>query len=299
MAPLSPLVSYSRRRLPILRSLFHIPALVRYLRHERPDALLSAKTVSNLVALWAVGLAGVPTRVVISERTHLSTEVQQNGWRSLLPTIRRMYPRADARVAVSDGVAADLSRLTIFPATTSSLFTTRWSTPGCPNWQRLTWATLEKDFGTLLRAFARVRRRRQAKLVILGEDPLRADLEALARTLGLDMPGFVQNPHRYMARAAVFALSSAWEGFGRVVVEALGAGCPVVSTDCASGLAEILDKGAYGRLVPVGDACALAEALVATLEEPPPREQLQRRAQYFSVERAADRYLDVLLGDTP
>lgn len=111
----------------------------------------------------------------------------------------------------------------------------------------------------------------------------------------LDMPGYVQDPHAYMARAEVFALSSVWEGFDRVIVESLAAGCPVVSTDCASGPAEILDMGAYGRLVPVGDSRALA----AALEEPPPREQLQRRAQYFSVERAADWYLDVLLGDTP
>lgn len=136
--------------------------------------------------------------------------------------------------------------------------------------------------------------------MILGEGPLRADLEALARTLGiatdLDMPGSVQNPHAYMARAAVFALSSVWEGVGRVVVEALGAGCPVVSTDCPSGPVEILDGGVYGRLVPVRDTCALAEAIVDIVEEPPSREQLQRRAQYFSVERAADRYLDVLLG---
>lgn len=142
MAPLPLLVSYSRRRLPILRSLFHLPAQVRYLRHERPDTLLFAMTVSNLVALWAVRLAGVPTRVVISERIHLSSEVQQLGWRPLLPTIRRTYPRADVRVAVSDGVNADLSRLVYIPRPTPSLFTTRWSTPGCPNCRRPTWTTL-------------------------------------------------------------------------------------------------------------------------------------------------------------
>lgn len=320
LAPLPLLRSYSCRRLPIFRSLFYLPALVRYLQQERPDALLSAKTVSNLVALWAARLAGVPMRVVISERTHLSTEVKQNGWCPLLPTIRRTYPRADVRVAVSNGVADDLSHLAHIPrhdvvtiynpvvhaglselakAHLDHAWFQRDAPPVILGAGRL---TQQKDFATLLRAFARVRRRRLARLVILGEGGLRADLEALARTLGvaadLDMPGFVQNPHAYMARAAVFALSSAWEGLGRVVIESLAAGCPVVSTDCASGPAEVLDEGTYGRLVPVGDSRALAEALVAALEEPPPREQLQRRAQYFSVERAADRYLDVLLRDT-
>ena len=320
-AALPLLVSYFRRRLPIFRSLLHLPALVRYLRHERPDALLSAKTLSNLVSLWAARLAGVPTRVMISEHIHLSTALQHTGCHSLLPIIRRTYSRADVRIAVSDGVAADLSRLIHIPrhdivtiynpvvhARLSELAKTHldhaWFQRDAPPVILGTGRLMkQKDFATLLRAFARVRRRRRAKLVILGEGPLRADLEALTRTLGiaadLDMPGVVQNPHTYMARAAVFALSSTWEGLPTVLIEALACGCPVVSTDCPSGPTEILDGEQYGRLVPVGDDAALACAICATLDKAPPREQLQRRAQYYSVERAADRYLDVLLGDTP
>ena len=106
--------------------------------------------------------------------------------------------------------------------------------------------------------------------------------------------GLVDNPFAYMARAAVFALSSAWEGLPTVVIEALAVGCPVVSTDCPSGPAEILAGGTYGRLVPVGDSPALAAALNATLDAPPPRDILQRRAQAFSIDRAVGRYLEVL-----
>ena len=160
---------------------------------------------------------------------------------------------------------------------------------------------MQKDFALLLRAFTRVREERRARLVVLGEGTLRTDLEALARDLGIDsdlaMPGFVQNPFSWMARAAVLAVSSAWEGLSLVIIQALAVGCPVVSTNCRSGPAEILDGGAYGRLTPVGDSGALARAIVATLDESPCRERLRRRGRQFSSARAAEQYLDVLLGE--
>jgi glycosyltransferase involved in cell wall biosynthesis len=161
----------------------------------------------------------------------------------------------------------------------------------------------QKDFATLVRAFALVRQRRPARLMILGDvdkrEPLiKPQLEALVRELGLEgevmLPGFVDNPHAYMAKAAVFVLSSIYEGFGNVVAEALAAGTPVVSTDCESGPAEILDNGKYGRLVLVGDAEALADAILATLNEPTDPEVLQERSRVFSIEKVIDQYLEVL-----
>lgn len=305
---------YVRRPRPSFPNLFYLPALVRYLRRARPDTLLSAMTMPNLLATWAARLAGVPGRVVISQHSHLSTEVQHLGWGPLVPTIRRAYSQADARIAVSNGVADDLSRhlrisrsetVTLPPAFKTDFLgqaeTTAhpWLRPEAPpvilGMGRL---TQQKDFPTLLRAFARVRQQRRVRLIILGEGPLRADLEAFVRTLGVAadvaLPGFVDNPFAYMARAAVFALSSAWEGLPGVVIEALAVGRPVVSTDCPSGPAEILAGGTYGRLVPVGDSPALAAALNATLDAPPPRDLLQRRAQAFSLDRVMDRYLEVL-----
>jgi glycosyltransferase involved in cell wall biosynthesis len=135
--------------------------------------------------------------------------------------------------------------------------------------------------------------------VILGEGKQRAELETLAAALGIaedvSLPGFVDNPYAYMARAAVFVLSSAWEGFGNVLVEALACGCPVVSTDCPSGPTEILAGGAYGPLVPVGDDAALAQAILSVLQAPPDPDRLRTRAAAFSLHQAADRYLQVLL----
>ena len=157
----------------------------------------------------------------------------------------------------------------------------------------------QKDFPTLLNAFARVRDTFPVRLLILGEGRQRARLEALVLSLGIAgdvaFPGFTMNPFPYMSQAAAFVLSSAWEGAPGALIEAMACGCPVVSTDCPSGPAEILADGQYGPLVPVGDDRALADAIVTVLEKRPDPERLQTRASMFSVERVADRYLDVML----
>lgn len=305
-----PWVAGKRRRQVVAA----IPALVRYLRRERPAALLAADHWVNFSAVVARALAGVPTRVAVSQHTHLSRHAQARPIvRWLVP---RLYPRADAIVAVSRGVADDLAvdagipreRITVIynPVVTPEIGALAeapvehpWLAPGAPpvvlGAGRL---VKQKDFPTLLRAFARVRAQRNVRLVVLGEGSRRADLERQARELGVaddvSLPGFVANPYAHMARAGLFVLSSAWEGFGNVLVEALACGCPVVSTDCPSGPAEILEGGAYGRLVPVGDDAALASAMLATLDTPPPAARLQARAADFTVERAARSYLALL-----
>jgi len=297
-------------------------ALARYLRRERPEVLLSTSLPANLAALAARARAHVTTRVVVSVNSNLSasTGPRQRCWGpAALALARRAYRRADAVIANSRGVAEDLAHLlepprppiyTIYNPVpvdeialrASAPLSDPWLVPGAPP---LVLAVgklkLQKDYPTLLRAFARVRARRPAHLVILGEGEQRRQLERLVEALRLEddvaLPGFVENPYAWMARASVFVLASAWEGFSNVLAEALACGCPVVSTDCPSSPAEILDDGAFGALVPVGDADALAEALLATLEKPPDAARLRARAAQFSLESAVDRYLAVLTGD--
>jgi glycosyltransferase involved in cell wall biosynthesis len=155
----------------------------------------------------------------------------------------------------------------------------------------------------LIRAFALVRQRRTARLLIGGDGPERAALLRLARRLGVaddvDLPGFFDNPFACMAHAAAFVLSSAWEGLPSVLVEAMACGCPVVSTDCPSGPAEILEHGRYGPLVAVGDHAALAEAIAKVLEQPPDPEGLISRASAFSEAASAQAYEAVLLPTPP
>ena len=156
----------------------------------------------------------------------------------------------------------------------------------------------QKDFATLLHAFAQVRNNREARLVILGEGRLRKDLGKLAKQLGIqadvDMPGFVENPFQYMARSSVLVSSSIFEGLPGVLIQALACGCPVVSTDCPGGSAEVLANGQYGALVDIGDAGAMARAIMEELDNPTAREILLHRAEDFSVERAAEHYLELL-----
>lgn len=300
------------------RVLLALPSLVSYLRRERPRALISALDHANVLALWARALARVPVRVVVSVHNTLSlaTSHAQNLRARWIPLcIRLFYPWADAVVAVSQGVAEDLIRLTGLPrekieiiynpVVTPELLAKAqepldhpWFAPGEPpvilGVGRL---TEQKDFPTLIRAFALVRAQRPVRLMILGEGKDRPKLEALVRELGLQddvaLPGFVPNPFAYMVRAAVFVLSSRWEGLPTVLIEALACGTPVVSTDCPSGPREILEDGKWGRLVPVGDVDALADAIRMTLDAPDCLDAKARVGE-FDAEKVVDDYLKVL-----
>lgn len=294
--------------------------LAGYLRQVRPRLMIASQQHTILAAVWARWLSRVPVRLVASQHNTLSELCgHSRRWavRVLLPKMaRRFYAQADQIVAVSEGVADDLAavagiprrRIEVFynPVVTSDL----WDRAAAPTGHAwfdhkdrpviLAVGNLNevKDHATLVKAFARVRAALPARLVILGDGPQRTALERLARQLDvsedMDLPGFEANPYAFMARADVFALSSRVEGLPSALTEALACGCPVVSTDCPSGPAEILAGGKYGRLVPVCDDGALAEAIVATLHEPHDRDRLHRRGAMFSVERAVERYLDLL-----
>jgi glycosyltransferase involved in cell wall biosynthesis len=150
----------------------------------------------------------------------------------------------------------------------------------------------------LFHAVAKVRQNRAVRLIVLGEGPERAALEQLADQIGISdilaMPGFVDNPFAYMRQARLFVLSSRWEGFGLVIIEAMACGCPVLSTDCPSGPAEILEGGRFGRLAPVGNVDAMARAIEESLDAPADSEGLVLRARDFELDRIARMYLEVL-----
>jgi glycosyltransferase involved in cell wall biosynthesis len=295
-----------------------LPKLIRYLRQEKPTALLSATHYPNEIAVLAKYLARVSTRVVVSEHTTLSVEarrVEQVSARLAPLTARLFYPWADRIIAVSQGVAKDLSRLTGIPAAKMRVIYNPVITPELTEKAKETvehpWLATgeppvvlgsgrfvdQKDFSTLIRAFAKVRQVRPARLMMLGSGPEEKKLKALVSELGIEKDvawvGFADNPFAYMKRGAVFALSSAWEGLPTVLIEALAVGIPVVSTDCPSGPKEILDGGKYGELVPVGDVEALAEGILRVLSGNIKSVDPEWLAQ-FTTEVATQRYLDVL-----
>lgn len=294
--------------------------LARYLRRERPAVVFSVLDYVNVVSVVARALSRVDVRLVVSERNTVSAAVAHTSRRrtELMPRlIRWAYPRADAVVAVSQGVASDLVEVCGIEASHVHVLNNPVVTPETARmrsepvdhpWLRdptlpvvLAVGRLvpQKDFGTLLEAFAIARHSRAARLVILGEGSQRAALEETARRLGIaddvDLPGFCPNPYPAMAAADVFVLSSAWEGSPGVLIEAMSCGTPVLSTDCPSGPRQILDGGRWGRLVPVGDAQAMANGLVDAVDgrvPPPPTESWAAYEQDMVV----GTYLDLLLG---
>ncbi len=301
------------------RVLLSLPALIRYLRQERPAALLCAMHHTNIVSLWAKRLSGVSTRVVATvHNTSSSVSLSSSPRRArLIPLlIRLFYPWAERIVTVSEGLANNLAQkgnlprnqiqVIYNPVVTPKLFVKAqvpldhpWFSPGeSPVILGVGRLTKQKDFPTLIKAFAIVRQSCPVRLMILGEGEDRLKLEGLVKEIGLEgavsLPGFVENPYAYMAKAAVFVLSSAWEGFGNVIPEAMACGTPVVSTDCQSGPAEILENGKHGQLVPVGDVEELARAIAKTLQNPPCSQTLQNRAAEFSQEKIINQYLELL-----
>ena len=307
------------------RVLFSLVPLIKYLRRERPRALIASMEHANIIAILAKFLARAKTKVIIRVANTLSISLQESkGYRQplrLYGTI--LFSRfADKIVAVSKGVADDFAKTVRIPRETIKVIynptvtkemlrqSTKHRVQNTNKTQsreqkKQTYTVLgigrlhpQKDFGTLIRAFAKVRENRNAKLIILGEGEKRKELEELVKELDLrediELPGFVDNPYVYMARADVFVLSSRWEGLPNTLIEAMACGTPVVSTDCPSGPAEILENGKYGKLVPVEDVDVLAKAILETLENPIDSQKLQERAEYFSVEKAVEKYLAIM-----
>lgn len=293
------------------------PALARYLRQRRPDALIAAMWPLTVIAPFAARMAGFRGKVLISEHSMLSQQYAPRGGLhrlALRASTFTGYRLATARVGVSHGTCADMKYLSrmaadrfttihnpVRPAVRPALDALSaahalWATDGA---RILTVGNLKpvKNHPLILRAFATMPHP-EARLMLLGQGGNEAALRALASELGIAdrviFAGFRPDPSPFYATADLFVLSSDHEGFGNVIVEALSFGLPVVSTDCPSGPAEILEGGRFGRLVPVGDSAALARAMEDALDALVDREALIRRASDFAPEIAARKYLALL-----
>jgi glycosyltransferase involved in cell wall biosynthesis len=298
----------------------HLPlALARYLHRDRPNALLAAMWPLTVIAPIAQKISGHNCHVVISEHGILSAQYKGRGSMHgllLSGTTRFGYQLATACIGVSRGVALDMSMLSGVGAPRLAVINNPvpsyakalpkhiesvnrlWPTPRGS--RILTVATLKsvKNHALMLRAFSRLTHS-DPSLMIVGQGDQEWALRRLANELGIEsrvvFAGFHSDPTPFYATADLFVLSSNYEGFGNVIVEALAQGLPVVSTDCPSGPAEILENGRWGRLVPVGDATALAEAINDALEAEHDRDALKCRAAEFAPEIAARKYLNLLL----
>jgi glycosyltransferase involved in cell wall biosynthesis len=296
-----------------------IPALIRYLRKERPSSVLSSLFNANIALLIAKKLSRIPVRCVVREANTISYDLRVSRSVSAPITseiIRRCYAWADAVVSLSYGAADDLTRTTGFPRNKIKVIynpidikmihkkaqeksTHPWIVNGdIPTILGIGRFCEQKDFSTLIRAFSIVIKHKDAKLIILGDGELRSQLEALLRILNLndrvDLPGFIDNPYQYLSRSSVFVLSSRWEGLGNVLIEALACDVPIVATNCPCGPGEVLQNGKYGYLVPTGDAEALASEILRVLNNDILSFNQTDALSRFDINNITERFLEVL-----
>ena len=292
--------------------------LIRYLKKEKPFALISANDYVNVTAITACKIAGVKTKMVSTIHTDRSNADNNNLFKEYLFKIiaRRVYPLSNNIVAVSKGVSENavkiynlpqyLVKVIYNPILDDRLFEKmnervnhKWFRGG--NYKIILGVgrlMKEKDFPSLIKAYKIVRERRPAKLVLLGEGVERNYLQKIIVENDLeadvDLPGFVDNPYSYMKKADLLVLSSKYEGLPTVLVESMAVGTPVVSTDCPSGPSEILENGKYGILVPVGNVALMAEAIENALDEPVDSEALRLRAMDFSIDKITEKYASLI-----
>ncbi|ARN83275.1 hypothetical protein B1812_01365 [Methylocystis bryophila] len=300
-----------------------ISPLVSYLLKRRPDILVGSMWSLTTTVAMAHFLAGSRAKLCIWEHSTLSVQYGGRGWahRFLLKnSLTFALARADVRIAVSGGVADDLAALSDLPREKfeviyNPICLAPVTSPAVEHEAESLWGgwrgpriisvgnfKAQKNHAMLLEAFRQLLATREARLLILGTGVLFESTRALASSLGIVdkvlLPGLRANPAAYYKSADLFVLSSNFEGFGNVIVEALSCGLPVVSTDCRSGPAEILEDGRYGRLVPVGDSVALAQAMLDSLDDTHDKEALKRRASEFSPERMVDQFLRSVYPDS-
>jgi glycosyltransferase involved in cell wall biosynthesis len=311
--------------LNVKRTTFSLPATMRYLQEYQPDVLLPMPWYFNIVAVWAKYLSGAKTKVILGEHNIISLEASVEHRDKLhlrfLPILMRYtYPHGDALVGVSKDTITDLVETLkinadipmqvilnpIDPDRVQRLAQAPTEHPWFDNTEIPTIVTAarlakQKQLDGLLRAFAKVIAVKPARLLILGEGPLRGELEQLCQELGIAdsvaMPGYESNPYRYMAKADLFVLASAWEGCPIALQEAMAAGAAVVVTDAPGGMKDVVESGKYGRMVPTGDPDALATEILYLLDQPELiqhyRSQAQQRAADFHYLHTAQQYIDL------
>lgn len=298
---------------------FSLFKLIKYLRTEKPDILLSAVENANTLAIIAKKLSATSIPIIITEHSNWSQVLSNQPplkEKMLFQISRNVYPLADKVVTVSNGIRTELLKTInldpqqvvciynpVIPRNLPILAEMQVVHPWLSNKE---WPVIisvgrlakEKDFKTLILAYQNAKKLKYCRLIILGEGPERKNLQATIHRLGLqndiDLPGFVENPFAWISKSDLFVLSSLYEGLPTVLIEAMACGTPVISTDCISGPAEILENGKFGDLVPVGNADALAAAIVKNLSTAQSNVNLKLRANAFSIDSATDAYQELI-----
>jgi glycosyltransferase involved in cell wall biosynthesis len=292
--------------------------LCEYLNKNKPQVLMTVKDPAGFASIKAIKATGVNTLMIPRTGTALKSRFKHRGvnlikrW-TRMRKLKRFYKQADGHIAVAEGTKKELQEIIQIPGDMIKVIKNPVITPALLQQQDDVidhpWFSdnsspliigmggfrQQKDFATLIKAVAEVRKKMPCRLLLLGQGRQQERLKLLANELGfandIDFPGFTQNPYPWLKRADLFVLSSLWEGSPNVITEALALGTPVVSTDCQSGPREILQNGRFGILVPVKDSDAMAKAIITTLDNPLSKEELQYAAADYRVEVSCNSYI--------
>ena len=296
-----------------------LPKVISYLKKRKPDLIIAARHNVSILMLLARRFAcrDSNSRIICTFHTNRTQTLQDVGWQGRLYDLiaMKLYRWADELVAVSSGVAREIeASLAVSHGSVKVIYNPIWTEDmlqkalsstgedwlehkGLPVLISAGRLTAQKNFMLLLKAFEEVNEAVPSRLIILGEGEQREQLQnfVFQRDLSdcVKMPGHVANPLAYFSRANLFVLTSAWEGFGNVLVEAMACGLPIVSTDCPYGPSEILASGQYGELVPVGDQAGLVAAIKRVLKNPPDSQRQKIAAERFSIKNSADAYISL------
>jgi glycosyltransferase involved in cell wall biosynthesis len=294
------------------------------MRKVAPDRVFSLLSSTNVTVILAKLFSRIHCKLIISEHTYPSVNLSNErfGWITKL-FMRYVYPRADTIIAVSDGIKQDLMKrfnlsgkkieviynpvdLKEIEICSRETIAHPWFNDDIPIILSVGRLTKQKGYPYLIKAFAIVKQSFSCRLMILGEGEDKEKLIDMAKELDIDQDvdfqGFHKNPFCYMAKASIFVLSSLYEGFGNVIVEAMALGLPVISTDCPSGPSEIIDSGKNGLLVPVKDAQALAKGILEILTNYKLQNNFRKagkiRAQFFALDKITEKYRSIFIEDS-
>jgi glycosyltransferase involved in cell wall biosynthesis len=318
--PLSSLVDSKVHQIMINKTYLHdIFVLSSYMRKQKPSFIVSSMDMPNWFLVLAKLFSLTKTRISWRIVTHLSAS--KDNSKSKFPTLYKItYPvlskMVNSVVCISNGCKQDFienyffgekSKVSVIynPAYIATIhdqieesFTHQFYKKDLKVIISLGRLGIAKNFETLINAFHLAYKEDDSlRLIILGEGSLKSKLQNIINDLKLNqvisLHGFEINPYKYLAKADLFVLSSIYEGFGNVIVEALALNVPVVSTDCPSGPAEILENGKWGKLVPVGDSASMATAMIETLKKSPKQETLLR-AKEFNIQSVVENYIKLM-----
>ncbi|MGE7636516.1 glycosyltransferase [Peribacillus frigoritolerans] len=296
-----------------------LPELINYFKNNKIDLLISHMSLTNIVALLAMRTSKRKFPIIAVEHSTASIKYKSEGAiRRFIPMLMKFtYRWAERIVCVSKASSQDLTSilkfennkiLTIYNPVVSDEIIKKKNEDVHHKWLDNTNLKViigigrfekVKNFPLLIDSFNKVyETNNKTRLLILGEGKERQVLEEKIADLHLeeviDMPGFVSNPYAYLGKASLFVLSSNFEGLPTVIIESLACGTPIVSTDCPSGPREILNNGEYGKIVPVNNVEALAQAILEQLNTKHNNKRLEDRANDFTIEKSVSNYNELI-----